>query len=63
MVIENCYVSDGDSLAQGFSNFLFDAPLVIKLRFGLVWLYSISTIGGYLMPNPAYTYILDIYDL
>ena len=31
--------------------------------FGLVWFYGISTIVGYLMPNPVYTYILDIYDL
>ena len=31
--------------------------------FGLVWFYGISTIVGYLMPNPLYTYILDIYDL
>ena len=29
----------------------------------LVWFYGISTIVGYLMPNPAFTYILDIYDL
>ena len=27
------------------------------------WVYSISTFVGYLMPNPLYTYILDIYDL
>ena len=25
--------------------------------------YDISTIVGYLMPNPLYTYILNIYDL
>ena len=25
--------------------------------FGLVWIYGISTIAGYLMPNPLYTYI------
>ena len=25
----------------------------------LVWLYSKSTIVGYLMPNPVFTYILD----
>ena len=31
--------------------------------FGLVWFYGISTIVGYIMPNPFYTYILDIYDL
>ena len=28
--------------------------------FGFVGFYSISTIVGYLMPNPLYTYILDI---
>ena len=30
---------------------------------GLVWFDGISTILGYLMPNPLYTYILNIYDL
>ena len=30
--------------------------------FNLVGFYSISTIVGYLMPNPLYTYILYIYD-
>ena len=38
----------------------------ISLRlvwFGLVWFYGISTILSYLMSNPLYTYILDIYDL
>ena len=29
----------------------------------LVWFYGISTIAGYLMPNPLYTYVLNIYDL
>ena len=32
----------------------------------MIWLvgfYGISTIVGYLMPNPLYTYILNIYDL
>ena len=32
-------------------------------RFGLVGCDDISTIVGYLMPNPDYTYILNIYDL
>ena len=32
------------------------------IKFGLVWFYDISTIVGYLMPNPLYTYILNIYD-
>ena len=31
--------------------------------YDLVWFYGISTIVGYLMPNPLYTYILNIYDL
>ena len=31
--------------------------------FGLVWFYGISTIVGYLMPNPLYTYISNIHDL
>ena len=31
--------------------------------FGLVGFYGISTIVGYLMPNPLYTCILNIYDL
>ena len=31
--------------------------------FGLVWFYGISTFLVYLMPNPLYTYILNIYDL
>ena len=31
--------------------------------FGLVWFCGISTIVGYLMPNPPYTYTLNIYDL
>ena len=33
------------------------------MRIGLVGFYGISTIGGHLMPNPLYTYILNIYDL
>ena len=29
----------------------------------LGWFYGLSTIVGYLMPNPVFTYILNIYDL
>ena len=29
----------------------------------MVLFYGIATIVGYLMPNPLYTYILNIYDL
>ena len=31
--------------------------------FGWVWFYGLSIIVAYLMPNPLYTYILNIYDL
>ena len=30
------------------------------IGFVLVWFYGISAIVGYLMPNPLYTYILNI---
>ena len=30
------------------------------MAFGLVRFYSILTIVGYLIPNPLYTYILNI---
>ena len=33
------------------------------ISFGLLGFYGISTIIGYLMPNPHYTYMLNIYDL
>ena len=33
------------------------------IGFGLVSFYGISTNVGYLMPNPLYTYILNMYDL
>ena len=35
----------------------------LDIWFDLVDFYDISTIVGYLMPNPLYTYILNIYDL
>ena len=30
------------------------------IKFGLVWFYGISTIVSYLMPNPLFTYILNM---
>ena len=33
------------------------------IEFALVGFYGISTIVGYLMPNPLYTYILNINDI
>ena len=35
-----------------------NALTAINLR--LVWFYGISTIVGYLMPNPLFTYILNM---
>ena len=43
-----------------FSKCCFHSFTLCLIRFGLVWFYGISTIVGYLMPNPAFTYILDI---
>ena len=40
-----------------------DALMHTYVRFSWVWFIGISTIVGYLMPNPLYTYTLDIYDL
>ena len=34
---------------------------LIQLWFSLVWFYGISTIIGYLMPNPVFTYIFSIW--
>ena len=35
---------------------------VTDFKIGWVGFYRISTIVGYLMPSPLYTYILNIYD-
>ena len=37
--------------------------IIVIFEFSLLWFYSISTIVGDLMPDPHYTYILNIYDL
>ena len=34
-----------------------------RVLFSLVWIHGISTIVGYLMPNPVYAYILAKYNL
>ena len=46
-------------------DFLLDTNTSLSQRIliGLVQFYGISTIVGYLMPNPVFTYTLDIYDL
>ena len=35
----------------------------LKVWIGLGWAYGILTIVGYLMPNPFYEYVLNVYDL
>ena len=45
-------------------NAKFSLYIYIKyIGLGLVGFYGISTIVGYLKPNPLYIYILNIYDL
>ena len=31
--------------------------------FGFIWFYGISTLVGHLLPNPLYTYTLNVYDM
>ena len=67
--------NDNNSIYQGFVSFYDISTIVgylnaksksclyiyIKfIRFGWVGFYGISTIVGYLIPNPVYTYILNI---
>ena len=47
-----------------YSGFIFNCLCVqgsILSIIAMVWFYGISTITGYLMPNPLYTYILSIW--
>ena len=45
-------------------NLMPNIYIYIKYKeFGLVCFYGISTIVGYLMPNPVYTNLSNIYDL
>ena len=52
--IKHCWVFNAKSLLYVYIRYIL---------FGLAGLYGISTIIGYLMPNPFHTYITDIYDL
>ena len=40
-----------------------DKQDICLVQFGLVWFYCISTIVGYFMPYPIFTFVLNIYDL
>ena len=45
-------------------NVKYSLYIYIKyIRFGLDWFYGISTIVGYLMSNPFYTYTSNIQNL
>ena len=50
--INNCRLFNAKSSSYMYIQYIW---------FGLVWLYGRSTIVDYLMPNPHYTYILNIY--
>ena len=39
----------------------FQIYTALMIYLGLFRFYGISTIAGYLMPNPVSTYILDLY--
>ena len=41
----------------------YQNSLLQLLEKGWVGFYGLLSFGGYLMPNPLNTYILDIYDL
>ena len=49
--IKHCRLFNAKSSLNGYTKYIW---------FGLVGFYGISIIVGYLMPNPLYTYILNI---
>ena len=53
------------SMCVTSKNYLLANILSTKhcLSFGFVWFYGISSTVVYLIPNPVYTYISNIYDL
>ena len=51
---------------MAYGSFNAKSSLYIYIKYNLfafAGFYDISTIVDYLMPNPLYTYILNIYDL
>ena len=52
-----------DSYLSSEMQLVYSTALADWTKIGLVWFQSILTIVGYLMPNPFFTYILNIYDL
>ena len=68
-LISNCirwWGSNSGDLGCVEYPFIAITPNSSQTKSWLIWLfgfYGISTFLGYLMPNPLYTYILNIYDL
>ena len=57
-------IGRGDDRGSGISVLMVrhdEVDEIYMTWFG--WVYGISTIVGYLMLNPVYTYIVNIYDL
>ena len=54
-----CVLSIKVPIRKKYGNLFNDT----RIWFGWVGFYGMSTIVGYLMPNPLYTYTLNIYDL
>ena len=42
------------------NHFNEDLPISAEANISLVWFYGTSNIAGYLIPNPLYTYTLNI---
>ena len=61
---ENLFLLNGNGIMSSFlGRQSYRSTLYIYIKyiwFGLVWFYGISTIVGYLKPNPLYTYIWNI---
>ena len=50
-------------LSFGAKRYISHGVIFLQLVGWLVGFYGLSTLIGYLIPNPVYTYILNVYDL
>ena len=65
-VLVHCYYKCTANAGDNVENLCFIAENLLYPTFllvGWVQFHGISIIVGYLMPNPLYIYILNIYDL
>ena len=49
-----------DLTASNLKSLCYTEIIMVSCAFWFIVFYSISTLGGYLMPNLVYTYILNI---